>query len=338
MMKKQMIYMGMGLLLCLSATLYGCKEKEELPGSINGSITDKTTGEPIMSAGVELLPSGQKSVTGSDGEYLFSVVDPGTYKLHITKTGYTDFLSNEITVKSEQTTRCVMQIEKLPPALRIVNDNEEDIDELDLGAEDDDVMCSFNLFNDGTQPLLWQITTEADWIMEVSTEYGTLAPGALQTIMIKIDRKNLNEGDNVTTVDITSNDGNCQLKIKAKGCLFVALESLNLMVQKYDMPLGEYKWEDAKVACEQLTIGGYTDWRLPTVSELAELCERRSEIAVDFTNDVYWTSDRDEDAIIETNYLDIYKLVNFRQGEDCYQGWGRDYSKLLVRAVRTITK
>lgn len=32
------------------------QEEENLPGTINGVITDKATGEPIKSAGVELNP------------------------------------------------------------------------------------------------------------------------------------------------------------------------------------------------------------------------------------------------------------------------------------------
>ena len=106
--------MGMGLLLCLSATLwYGCKDKEELPGAIYGVITDKATGEPIKAAGVELQPIGLRTVTGNEGQFEFSDLRPGTYKLYVIKTGYADLLSNEIVVKSGQTVRFDMQCEAL---------------------------------------------------------------------------------------------------------------------------------------------------------------------------------------------------------------------------------
>ena len=109
---KKLLYVSVCALF-LAVALCACKKVEQ-PGSIQGSITDKATGEPIKTAGVELLPYGLKTITGSDGEYSFPEVDPGTYKLHITKTGYAELVSNEIVVKSNKETKCDVQIEKHP--------------------------------------------------------------------------------------------------------------------------------------------------------------------------------------------------------------------------------
>ena len=103
---KKLLYTIIAIILCLSTTLwYGCKDKEELPGEIHGVVTDKATGEPIKSAGVELQPIGLKTVTGTDGQYGFNKLEPGTYKLYVTRRGYYDLLSNEIVVMSGQTVR-----------------------------------------------------------------------------------------------------------------------------------------------------------------------------------------------------------------------------------------
>lgn len=111
---KKILYITSSILLGLLLVLgYGCKEKE-WPGSIHGCITDKATGEPIKTAGVELLPTGIKTITGSEGQYEFNDIDPGVYKLHITKTGYEELVSNEIVVKSEKTAQGDVQLEKLP--------------------------------------------------------------------------------------------------------------------------------------------------------------------------------------------------------------------------------
>ena len=428
---KKLIYFGMGLLLRLSATLWtGCKDKEEEPGAVYGVITDKATGEPVKNAGVELQPIGLKTVTGTDGQYRFDELEPGTYKLYVTKTGYADLLSNEIVVKSGQTARCDVQ---LAQALRIVNDKAEDICELDFGAEANDVQRSFNIFNDGIQTLQWKIIASADWITKVSMWNGSLLPSESQNITVAIDRGKLKFGDNVTTLYITSIEGDCQMQLKAqedrilpvlntlevteistttatmngqitdvgqpaytergfvystsslptvenairklpvavndeptfsttvtgltggegyyvrayavneKGVAYSAnevhfvvndvfvIESLNLMVQTADMS-GEFTWGQASVVCAQSTVGGYTDWRLPTEEELVGLCERKTEIG-GFGQEVYWA-----ETIRDDGNSDFHKLVNFSEGENCFQGWARYDYKYRARAVRTITE
>lgn len=214
---KTSLCFTLSAIFCLSATLLvGCKEKE-LPGSIHGSIINKATGEPIKTAGVELLPSGLKEVTGSEGQYEFNEIDPGVYKLHVTKTGYEDLVSSEIIVKSNKATPHNVEIEKLPPSLRIVNDKGEDIDVLDFGAIADDITRSFNIFNDGIESLQWEITTTAKWITEISKKSGEIKAGGTQPIILTIDRELLTSGDNATTVHITSTNGSKELKVTATG-------------------------------------------------------------------------------------------------------------------------
>ena len=204
--------------LCLFAIIWqACEtEKETIPGSVYGVVADKATGEPIKSAGVELSPSGLKTITGSEGQFEFTKLDPGKYTLFVTKTGYLNGVSNTIEVKPGQQAKGDVQIEKLPPALKVVDDNRQEISTLDFGSAEDDVARSFSLFNDGTELLKWQITTTADWIKAVSQTKGEIAAGKTQSLIITIDRTLLNSGENKTTVHITSNSGNKQLVVIAK--------------------------------------------------------------------------------------------------------------------------
>ena len=101
---KRLLYIFI-ILGLFSAVWYGCKKKEEQPGSLYGVVTDKATGEPIKTAGVELQPIGLKTVTGSDGQYVFDELEPGTYKLYVTRTGYTEERSGKIVIMSGQTVR-----------------------------------------------------------------------------------------------------------------------------------------------------------------------------------------------------------------------------------------
>ena len=133
----------------------------------------------------------------------------------ITKTGYLDGVSHTIEVKPGQQAKGDVQIEKLPPALKVVDDNRQEISTLDFGSAIDDVARSFSLFNDGTESLEWQITVTADWIKSVSKIEGVLSAGATQSLIVTIDRTKLNSGENATTAHITSNNGSKQLTIIA---------------------------------------------------------------------------------------------------------------------------
>ena len=217
---KKSLYFVFGLLLVCG--MYQACAPEELPGSIYGTVVDKATGEPIKSAGVELSPSGLKTVTGSEGQFEFTELDPGKYTLIITKTGYMDGVSHTIEVKPGQQAKGDVQIEKLPPALKVVDDNRQEISTLDFGSAIDDVARSFSLFNDGVESLEWQITTTAEWIKSVSKKEGVLSAGATQSLIVTIDRVKLSSGENTTTVHITSNNGSKQLTITATNSTVLA--------------------------------------------------------------------------------------------------------------------
>ncbi len=224
-MKKLLFSLFAISALCLG--FVSCTEEVDEPGSIYGVVTDKATGEPIRSAGVELSPTGAKTITGSEGQFEFTQLNPGQYTLLITKTGYTDYASSAIQVTTGQQTKTDVQIEQLPPALKVVNDSREEISELDFGSAEADVARSFNIFNDGVESLEWEIVKTADWIKEISKTSGILQAGGTQAIIIAIDRTLLKSGENKTTVHITSNNGSKQLTVKAtNGTVLATLNTL----------------------------------------------------------------------------------------------------------------
>ena len=215
-------------LACLVA--FACdREEEELPGTLYGVVTDKATGEPIRSAGVELSPVGSKTITGTEGQFEFTELTPGQYTLLVTKTGYLDYASSTIEVKPAQTAQSDVQMELLPPALKVVDDNRQEISALDFGAAEGDVARSFNIFNDGVEPLEWQLTKTAEWIAQVSKTEGELKAGATQALIVTIDRSKLAEGANTTTLHITSNSGSKQLTVNAtNGTVLATLNTLDV--------------------------------------------------------------------------------------------------------------
>ncbi len=209
---------------------HSCKpDPEEELGSIYGIVTDKANGEPVKNANVQLRPSGETSLTGNDGRYEFLDLKNGNYSITVSKTGYTDLVDDYVvTVDGSKEMRRDVQIEKLPPALRVIDDNGHNIDDFDFGFEKDDISRSFSLFNDGEFVIEWEITYNAEWIKSVSKVSGSLRPGATQSLVVTIDRNKLSEGVNTTTIHITSDNGSKQLIVKATGNSMPVLNMLSV--------------------------------------------------------------------------------------------------------------
>jgi hypothetical protein len=94
-----------------------------------------------------------------------------------------------------------------------------------------------------------------------------------------------------------------------------------------------FTWEQAKAAVAALTLGGFTDWRLPTCDELLTLVDRsRYSPAIDTgafpscRSDWYWTS-----TPAAYSPGGCAWVVGFYGGD---ADWVSHDGSLLVRAVR----
>ena len=222
---KKLFTIIISSILLLSFAIVSCEKEDLGNATIYGIVTDKATGEPIKSAGVELLPVGLKTITGTDGRFEFANLKAGSYQVYITQAGYVDVVSTNIELTIGQSLKRDVQMELLPPALRVVNDSRQDITELDFGSAETDITRSFNLLNDGAEKLEWEITYTANWIKSVSKTQGVLEVGKPQSFIVTIDRTKLASGTNTTTLHITSNNGSKQLTLKAvKELLLPALK------------------------------------------------------------------------------------------------------------------
>jgi PKD repeat protein len=90
-------------------------------------------------------------------------------------------------------------------------------------------------------------------------------------------------------------------------------------------------WKDALACCEQLSLAGYTDWRLPNVRELETLVAvGRSKPAIEgiFSrrSDYYWT------GTTQTFSPDLAWNVDFQYGS---VNWAGKIESYYVRCVRT---
>lgn len=336
-MKKYNL-LQLAALLVLCCAMFGCGKDDGSSnggglGSIFGTLTDFATGHPVANANVQLLMSGNAtlhaSITGNDGQYEILDVPCGSYSIKITKVGYSDLIDNNpVVIEKDKKTKRDAQIKKLPSSLHIYDNEGNEISELDFGANEGMTQKTFNIFNGGSQRLDYTITKTANWISNISQSTGTIEVGVTCPIVIAIDRNLLAEGNNATTLLITSSaDGGKELVVKAKkggsdSDLVVELFSANLMVQKED--LGIVDWNSAKLLCDNSIVAEFNDWRLPTKEELMTLYSNR-ELIGGFVNDKYWSS---------SEQSDFRYYVDFSNGGLDYW-WGTN--QCHVRAVRTIS-
>lgn len=218
------------LLVCVFAatSMVSCKDKEEEEkGCITGTVTFFNTGS-VTDAYVQLLLLEKNEVVYSGvinemGCYTIDNIIPASYRFRVYKKGFVDTVFSE-TVQILSTEKNQGEcwgldwtIMKLPPRLSIVDNNGESVDSLNYGSAVDDVARSFNIFNDASHTLHWEITKTAAWISSISRDSGELRPGGTQAVIVAIDRDKLQSGMNETTLHITSDAGSKELKVTAVG-------------------------------------------------------------------------------------------------------------------------
>lgn len=193
----------------------GGKAEEPQLGSIYGEVTDKTTGNPIANAGVELQPSGDKATTGSDGHFEFSNVSEGTYSLIVSKSGYNRYES-QISVGSEENKRNDVQLEKALTSLVVVDDQQHEVSTIDFGTNAGTNMRSITLVNKSDKAIEWEIKHEsAAWIQSINPSNGSLNVNGTQSVTITIDRTQLPNTENSALIHISSAEGSKDITIKA---------------------------------------------------------------------------------------------------------------------------
>jgi len=104
---------------------------------------------------------------------------------------------------------------------------------------------------------------------------------------------------------------------------------------------GLVSWEEATSYCENLSLGGYTTWRLPTVRELATLVDE-AEVAPAInesvfpnthygarSNNWYWASHqaRNSSAVWGLNFDDGF--TGFNSGSAAWNTFGPSYTKCV---------
>ncbi len=83
-------------------------------GSITGFITNKSTGEPLISANIIIVDTQIGATTDLDGKYIVEDVPIGTYNVKYSTIGYRSLIKNRVVVKSGRPTVVNVELEQAP--------------------------------------------------------------------------------------------------------------------------------------------------------------------------------------------------------------------------------
>lgn len=205
--------------LCIAAftqcTVPSNDDFQEGDRGIYGRITDYDTGQSVKNANVQLRPSGETTLTGSDGEYEFRNLKKGSYSITVSKAEYTELIDDMIIEVDSKMVKRDLRIEKLPASIMIVDNNNKPLNYLNFGEEA--TSMQFTIFNNGPVSVNCSIKHSCPWVASVSNPTSPLSSGASCPIIVTIDRSKLNAGEQSDKIDVASNNGTNQVRISAIG-------------------------------------------------------------------------------------------------------------------------
>jgi len=200
------IFYSSFLLGFIVLNLISCKEPEpETTGNILGTVTNKTTNEPIAGAIVTLTPGNTSTGTGSDGKFNFNDLEPKEYTIQIVKDGFkTNEKSIMVYIGKENYTD--IQIEPYIAEINVRPNN------IDFGTSETEKSVQVSNSGNGTT-LAWSASTADSWIT-FSPNNGTIQGTNANPIKVTINRANLNPGTYNGTIVFNatgSNSANLQV-------------------------------------------------------------------------------------------------------------------------------
>jgi vitamin B12 transporter len=80
--------MRRSLLLATAALLASAPLAAQRPGEVTGRVVEAGTGAPVEMAAVEIAELGARARTGPDGRFRLAGVEPGRWRLRVTRAGY----------------------------------------------------------------------------------------------------------------------------------------------------------------------------------------------------------------------------------------------------------
>lgn len=160
-------------------------------------ISDSRSGAFLSGVSVALTPTGKTYTTGVEGKYEFRDIESQEYSVSVTKSGYQSD-KRTVFVQVGQDTNLDFQLTPSTGNL-VLSQNS-----IDFG--NDATTLTFDISNNGSAALTWQLSEDASWLSCNPTSGNTQA-GERSSIVVNVDRKGLERGNYSQTIAVSSNGG-----------------------------------------------------------------------------------------------------------------------------------
>ncbi len=101
-------------------------------GKIAGTITDKSTGDPVIGASVTILGTNRGAMTDLDGDYVIPQIAPGTYTLRVSHLDYATVEITDVEVKADITSNQSIALQEEATELQTTITVKGERDQLDI--------------------------------------------------------------------------------------------------------------------------------------------------------------------------------------------------------------
>lgn len=160
-------------------------------------IGDSRSGAFLSGVSVALTPTGKTYTTGVDGKYEFRDIESQEYSVSVTKSGYQSDKRTAFVQVGQDTN---LDFQLTPSTGNLVLSQNS----IDFG--NDATTLTFDISNNGSAALTWQLSEDASWLSCNPTS-GTTQAGERSSIVVNVDRKGLERGNYSQTIAVSSNGG-----------------------------------------------------------------------------------------------------------------------------------
>ena len=251
-MKKTIAWMAclLGIILISSCS----KDEDVMTGTISGFVSEYAgANTPIAGASITLNGKGITKVTGSDGRFEFTDLEPGTYTIAASANTYQS-TTKQVTVYAGQTINCDFQLAK-------ASSNVE-ISPLTLAFGTDNDQLTFTITNRNSSALQYSISGYPSYLTVTPSSATVAGNGGKQTVTVKVNR---NEIDKDVSTSLTVNVGSDSYSVAVSIGYKEQTEKISLSETTLDF--GQ-QYTELQFAIKNIGNSGDVSWTIdaPTVN------------------------------------------------------------------------